>query len=266
MPEGPEIRNLTKLINKEVKGWTIKNMKVLFGKYKRHGNPKGWDFVMEKLPLKIKSVKNRGKTMWFDLGEVIMMAQMGMKGYFTTTPDLKHNNIEFICDKGIFFFNDYRNFGNIWFVTKEELKEYLEKKLGPDPLQEKVTLVKFKKQLEQFERRRKSPRLGDILMEQNFIAGVGNYMRSEILYEAKLCPSLTVNELTNTQINDLHKAIMKIFEYSLKCQTKHGRVGMCFKVYRKKEDPDGREIKEMKMKDRKVWYVPEIQKCGGEKS
>ncbi len=36
---------------------------------------------------------------------------------------------------------------------------------------------------------------------------------------------------------------------------------MCFKVYRKKEDPKGNKVKEMKMKDRKVWYVPEIQKC-----
>ena len=41
------------------------------------------------------------------------------------------------------------------------------------------------KKEKQFERRRKSPRLGDILMEQNFIAGIGNYMRSEILYEGQ---------------------------------------------------------------------------------
>lgn len=261
MPEGPEIRNLTKLINKEVKGWTINSMKILGGRYKKHGNPKGWELGKKALPLKIKSVNNRGKTMWFDLGKLVMMAQMGMKGYFTTTSDLKHNNIEFVCDKGTFFFNDYRNFGNIWFVTQEGLKDYIKTKLGRDPLQEHVSLREIKEELEPYKKKRKSPRIGDILMDQNFIAGIGNYMRSEILYEAKLCPSLTVEDLTNKQINQLHKAILKVFDYSYKCQTKHGRVGMCFKVYRKKKDPKGNEIKEMKMKDRKVWYVPEIQKC-----
>ena len=71
------------------------------------------------------------------------------------------------------------------------------RKLGLDLLAESTTAQQVLAQVEaaQFQRRN----VAGLLLDQGFLAGVGNYLRSDILFAAKLHPSLTLAQLSSAQ-------------------------------------------------------------------
>jgi endonuclease VIII len=94
----------------------------------------------------------------------------------------------------------------IELLNKETLNEQVFiKKLGPDILWESTTEKIIYEQLgkPQFQRRS----LGNLLLAQEFFAGIGNYLRSEILYYSKLHPDLSLAQLTENQRLSFTKAI-----------------------------------------------------------
>jgi endonuclease-8 len=92
-------------------------------------------------------------------------------------------------------------------------------KLGPDILDDKVTDSEFAQRF--FDPRFQKKRLGTLLLEQGFIAGTGNYLRSEILFDQHLHPSQKLGDLTDQQKTALAAATRKITQRSY--QTK----GLC---------------------------------------
>lgn len=90
-------------------------------------------------------------------------------------------------------------------------------RLGPDPLNEpKVDTGRI---LQQFDDRLFAGRaLGGLLLDQGFIAGIGNYLRSEILFEARLHPARRPRSLDDKERMALAEAIMCLIEraYRLK--------------------------------------------------
>jgi len=85
-------------------------------------------------------------------------------------------------------------------------------KLGPDLLDESITLerVVARFQDKSFQRRR----LVSLLLDQHFLCGLGNYLRSEVLFVAKVHPSYRPVDCTSTQIEDLAKAAIALPQQS----------------------------------------------------
>ena len=52
--------------------------------------------------------------------------------------------------------------------------------------------------------------LASLLLDQTFVAGIGNYLRSEICFEARVHPSARPNDLEATQRRRLARAILKM--------------------------------------------------------
>jgi endonuclease-8 len=89
-------------------------------------------------------------------------------------------------------------------------------RLGPDPLNQAVSIGDL---MAIFADRRFAGRaLGGLLLDQGFVAGVGNYLRSEILYEARLAPSVRPKDLDSVDRDRLAQAILEMLEraYRLK--------------------------------------------------
>ncbi len=74
---------------------------------------------------------------------------------------------------------------SVWPDDEIEALPYIAR-LGPDPLRAGVGTARIARQLASKRFARRS--LGDLLLDQSFIAGIGNYLRSEILYRAGLRP------------------------------------------------------------------------------
>ena len=274
MPEGVEVTILCEKLSKsllEPKPCTINNVQILGGRYKRHGSPKGYNAFKKALPLKLKSINNYGKFIYFLLqDDWYIMFTLGMTGIISVhdKPN-KHDHILFEANCLKFYFNDLRNFGTIQFAQGDKLiKEKLEF-LGPDPLRRKINYVKY---LELYNKFNKNTLIGDLLLEQNFFAGVGNYLRSDMLYRAKIHPNQPIGTLTNAEKKRLYNSIYDVSRRSYKILSKEMqdipntetgnelKCGMKFLVYKQKEDPDGNPVVRMKMKNgRSIWYSPKKQ-------
>jgi len=106
---------------------------------------------------------------------------------------------------------------DIRLVRPDDLEqvEYL-MRLGPDPVNQTISVEDV---LVQFDDKRFRGRgLGGLLLDQGFVAGVGNYLRSEILFEAGLMPSVRPKDLSSEARERLAKAILVLIEraYRLK--------------------------------------------------
>ncbi len=81
-------------------------------------------------------------------------------------------------------------------------------KLGPDPLDDSVTVEQVAARFmeKQFYRRR----LTSLLLDQQFLAGLGNYLRSEVLFVGRAHPSLRPVECSPQQIKQLAQAALTL--------------------------------------------------------
>lgn len=78
-------------------------------------------------------------------------------------------------------------------------------RLGPDPLDRSLTLAAFRERIG--EPRFAGRSLAALLLDQTFFAGLGNYLRSEILFTAGLHPSLRPRDCDATQVRVLARAV-----------------------------------------------------------
>ncbi|OAN88046.1 endonuclease VII [Marinobacter sp. EhC06] len=106
---------------------------------------------------------------------------------------------------------------DIQLVRPDELDEvpYLSR-LGPDPLNQDVSVAQL---LAVFDDKRfRGRNLGGLLLDQAFVAGIGNYLRSEILFEAGVSPRARPRDLDADQQSKLAEAILTLVQrtYQLK--------------------------------------------------
>lgn len=78
--------------------------------------------------------------------------------------------------------------------------------LGPEVLADGVTPAVLAKRLATFPRRN----LATALLDQGVLAGLGNYLRADILFVARLSPQLRMGELTTAQLNKLAKVVHQL--------------------------------------------------------
>lgn len=85
-------------------------------------------------------------------------------------------------------------------------------RLGVELLDPDTTFAAVRRQLDEdaFSRRH----LGDLLLDQRFLAGTGNYLRSEILFVARLDANSRLGELTTTAKSRLAEAALKLTRQS----------------------------------------------------
>jgi formamidopyrimidine-DNA glycosylase len=73
---------------------------------------------------------------------------------------------------------------------------------GPEPLAPSFTARRLAERL-----RRRTARLKSLLLDQSFVAGVGNIYADEALWRARLHPLRRADTLTDAEIRRLHRAI-----------------------------------------------------------
>lgn len=151
------------------------------------------------------------------------------KAYTAELPH-KHSHIIFKFDNGTLYFNDLRKFGWIRILNEEaELKPHIET-LGPEYDWPEYTLAYFTAKLA----RRPNITIKQLLLDQSFVAGVGNIYADESLFCARIRPTRKTSSLKPAEIKKLFECIPQVFETSLA----HG--GTSSQHYRKHDGSKGR--------------------------
>ena len=151
---------------------------------------------------------------------------------------LNHLNVEFITDyKNIsFYFYDQLSFGTLKAVESDGISKghsndsgssVLDKKLkelGPDLLHESSTFEVFKAQLRKKVNDTKP--IGNVIVNQKIISGVGNYLRADALWMAKISPFRKVKDVKDDELDVLYKSLIGLIwgDYDYKHGVKKGYI------------------------------------------
>ena len=263
MPEGPEVKIFIDNLNQNFRHYQIKSIKVLSGRYIKKPILKLKNLVDKK----IKSFNCKGKFIWFDLDDIVVFNTLGMTGSWSRTKK-NHSRIEIkFYENDTLYFNDIRNFGTFQIKDKEELFKKL-KSLGPDMLSSPPNSSQFISLL----RKKSNKDICSVLMNQNVISGVGNYIKAEVLWLSKVSPLRTVNSLTDEEVISLRDNIQSVIRTSFQnggatiksfygADGSKGTYSSKFLVYNQKLDPYNNNVVKTKTPDgRTTHWVPEIQK------
>ncbi len=282
MPEGPEVTIIAKQLNSLLRDKYLRSMALIDGPYLNSTRSdykitkKRINALNKKLdPIKFMSVDKHGKFIYFTLKHndkdvFILGNTLGMTGEWlltTNEPTQKlYPKLEItISDTPTgptrkLIFSDQRNMGRLWIESQAWLKEKL-KDLGPDVLSNDFMLERFK-QL------KSAKPLYQALVEQDFISGIGNYLRAEILGESGIDPFMIWDDMSAVQKKKLYETIIKIVNQVLDSggvseedrfsyRNVIGNPGKySVKYYGQKMSPDGKPIKTIKdPKGRTFHYV-----------
>jgi formamidopyrimidine-DNA glycosylase len=115
-------------------------------------------------------------------------------------------------DGSALLFNDQRKFGWMRLMPTVEVPNIdFMKKVGPEPLEADFTWHVLRERLQ----RRKKTNIKAALLDQSVIAGVGNIYADESLWGAKLHPTTLVQDVTDTKIKALHRALVDVLTLSI---------------------------------------------------
>lgn len=219
--------------------------------------------------LKIISFNCKGKFIWFDLGEKVVFNTLGMTGSWNNV-ETKHTRIKITTTKDLVLcFNDIRNFGTFQIKSKKDLNKKLNS-IGPDMLFNPPTPKEFLNIL----RKKNNRNICDVLMNQNVISGVGNYIKAESLWYSRINPHVTIKNLTDSNLVTLRLAIIYVINKSYQKQGatiksyytfsgEQGNAAEGFVVYGKQKDYNGHMvIKEQTPDKRTTHWVKSRQIIG----
>lgn len=311
MPEGCEIRIISEYLNKHISGKTLLNIewneKSRYFKPNRQGivGIPSYDELLRYLPRKVIRIWPRGKVIVFELeGNIFITSQLAMEGKWSNTP-LNHsgvvfnfgfvfpsttiggNNINVIQDR--WYYDDSRHMGQFSiYMNQHSLNTLKFKDHGPDllltalvqtnnidvstlhPLQITMSIEEWRKCISN--KRIAKKRISDYLKDQERFSGLGNYLRSNILYEAKIRPDRPLCQLSTYEIDLLYYTSLHILldayqhrGLSLKSWQDPEGIGGTYpsKVYGRTHDDNGYPVIKSKFtkskSEQSIHWVPQVQ-------
>jgi formamidopyrimidine-DNA glycosylase len=163
----------------------------------------------------ILDVERRGKFLVLRLSRDFLLIHLRMSGDLLVepveVPPAPHHRLMLELEEDLrLAFNDPRKFGRAWLVS--DPAEVLSG-LGPEPLGDGWTPQDFYKQL-QARRRQLKP----LLLDQTFLAGLGNIYADEALHLARLHPLTLANSLHYGQAERLWGSIRQVLQDGIRRQ------------------------------------------------
>jgi formamidopyrimidine-DNA glycosylase len=211
MPELPEVETIKNELMPHIRGRRITGVSLYWeGIVKK---PSLEEFRRRLIGQQITGLRRRGKYLIFSLGSgEALIIHLKMTGSLllnhTSDEPAKHIRAVLHLDNGSEIrFRDPRKFGAMWLVKDVS---GVVGKLGPEPLEADFTARVLAERLG----KRKAP-IKPLLLDQHFVAGIGNMYADEALYDAKIHPLRPASSLSREEIARLHKATQQILRAAI---------------------------------------------------
>lgn len=241
MPELPEVETVARSIRPHVLNRTIQYIKAENNYNKVFHERTEPEFNHAVRGRKILAVTRRGKFIVLRLSDGFIFIHIRMTGRLITgltkNDNPRHLTASIHFEGGrILYFKDYRKFGRFYYSPT---MDYLENKLGPEPLEPHFTVQWLTRALSTSRRQIKP-----LLLDQAFIAGLGNIYVDEALWTAKIHPATPGNLIGAGKVFHLHHAIQTILTESI------GKNGTTIINFQFGEGNTGEFVNELKVFDR----------------
>lgn len=211
MPELPDVEVIRLNIQPDIVGRIFTHVALNWPGSVRSPSP--GEFQEALLGSKVADLRRRAKYFLFELntGESLIV-HLGMTGSLRLTPareDMhRFTQTVFELDDGRHLrYVDPRKLGRMWLV--EDVSTVIGG-LGPEPLEPPFTPLVLSGIL-----KNRTASIKALLCDQGLIAGIGNIYADEILFDAKVHPLKTGNQLSEGEIGALHSSIQKILSEAI---------------------------------------------------
>jgi formamidopyrimidine-DNA glycosylase len=265
MPELPEVETVVRGLRGPLLGRTFTGVTVLWPNSVKTPVAE----LKSRLPgQRIEVITRRGKYLQFHLsGGDTLFLHLKMSGDLLVEPTSEplHPHVRTIFDldnNHQLRFKDMRKFGRVYLVSDPS---QVVGKLGPEPLADDFTVADFKALFA-----RRTGRLKPLLLNQEFIVGVGNIYADESCHLAKIDPRRQVNTLTATELEQLYHAIRQVLNDGINSKGssfdsvyRGGEYQNFFQVYGRDGEPCrtcGVEIQRVVLGGRSTHFCSQCQK------
>jgi formamidopyrimidine-DNA glycosylase len=219
MPELPEVEVVRRDLEREVVGKKVKAVEVDgMRAVRRHHNRK--QFTSRLIDHKITSVVRRGKYLLLQLdGDDVLVIHLGMSGQLLRAKSsretmAKHTHVVITFTQGgQLRFVDPRTFGEMFVTESDTVEKQVTElaHLGIDPLESAMSWDYFGELVSQ-----RHIKLKAALMDQKFLAGIGNIYSDEILFNAGLRWDRMSDSLSPEEVRRLYRALVETLQDAVK--------------------------------------------------
>jgi len=268
MPELPEVETIARKLRPHLLGKTIMDADLRWSRTLAFPSPR--KFKEQIKGQEIKEVTRRAKFFIMHLSDFSLLIHLRMSGdLFIKDSKIgaeKHDRLILKLvsaheGRSNLVFNDTRKFGRVWLTANPE--EVLGK-LGPEPFSRNFTPQWLHKALHS-----KRRQLKPLLLDQTFLAGLGNIYTDESLHLAKLNPLAASDSITAIQAEALHEAIRKVLKQGIRRNGasidwvyRGGEFQNYFRVYDREGKPCsvcGTKIERILVGQRSTHFCPKCQ-------
>ncbi|HYB20615.1 MAG TPA: bifunctional DNA-formamidopyrimidine glycosylase/DNA-(apurinic or apyrimidinic site) lyase [Thermodesulfobacteriota bacterium] len=212
MPELPEVETIVRGLRERVTNLRFSGVEVRLEKCIRGARR---SLVRSIRKRKVLDIDRRGKNIVFRLsGEMFLFIHLGMSGRLRmvrgAAPLEKHTQV-------IFSFQDHphqlrfidpRQFGRLFWEKRMGGELIALSHLGPEPLG--ISSLEFSQRV-----RNRHREIKPLLLDQHFLAGVGNIYADESLHRAGIHPRRKSDSLTEKALFRLHRALQEVLRESI---------------------------------------------------
>lgn len=233
MPELPEVETVCRLMRHTLVGKVITEVgivpdRIVFFR----DSPQAFEAALR--GRKVQAVGRRGKTFWVTLGGPgpILFGHLGMSGWIRVVgPGTKkgtrlqgHGNAPFDDAEGHprfmrlrlqtssgngIVFTDARRLGRLWLGDTPESEPRIAR-LGADAFDDLPTASALAALLARRHRTIKA-----VLLDQTVLAGIGNWVADEVLYQARIAPAREAAALSKSEVSALRRAIRLVLDHAV---------------------------------------------------
>ena len=215
MPELPEVETIARKLKPQLLGKTIQDARLRWPRTLASPSTRKFNALIKGQV--IQGVTRRAKYFILQLSDLSLLIHLRMSGDLQIKagkikPE-KHDRLilSLLSADGSLshlVFNDTRKFGRVWLTADPE--EVLGK-LGPEPLSRRFTPEWLYTALQG-----KHRLLKPLLLDQTFLAGLGNIYADESLHLAKLHPLAASDSITAEQAKALHDSIGTVLKEGIR--------------------------------------------------
>ncbi|MBV8761593.1 MAG: hypothetical protein JO257_30135 [Deltaproteobacteria bacterium] len=230
----------------------------------------------------VRGIGRRGKTFWIELAGAgpTVYGHLGMSGWIRevgreSTRLQAHGDAPFDDEDGrprflklriearggrAIAFTDPRRLGRIWLGASPDDERRIQR-LGRDAFDDLPSV----RELAALFARRKIP-IKALLLDQGALAGLGNWLADEVLYQARIAPHRLASSLDAREVSALRRSIRSVVGHAVKVGADHARFPRTWLfehrwgATRGSQQINGHAIRRDEVGGRTTAWVPALQK------